>query len=156
MAPIGTDRSFKVTYAPPLAGTYTVEAVAPDGRGHANATFRVENPVDLTPQVARAPSVIVQDSDDIVTAEEIRLVAVPPSPARDDAKRQLDAIKKQLADLRGKADQMSQDLTEALKLTAKWTPVEQQRYQLIKNLGDAAGSHARAVSRNPRRCRRDK
>ena len=35
------DGSFKVSYVPKVAGAYTVDALAPDGRGHASASFTV-------------------------------------------------------------------------------------------------------------------
>src|ERR1700722_15878886 len=42
------DGSFKVSYVPKVAGAYTVDALAPDGRGHASASFTVENPSQLS------------------------------------------------------------------------------------------------------------
>ena len=44
-APRSADGTFKVSYVPKVAGTYTVDAMAPDGKGHASASFTVENPV---------------------------------------------------------------------------------------------------------------
>ncbi len=60
------DGTFKVSYVPKVAGAYTVDAMAPDGRGHASASFTVENPRQMSPATTQALADLAQDADEIV------------------------------------------------------------------------------------------
>ena len=119
------DGSFNVSYVPKVAGAYTVDALAPDGRGHASASFTVENPRQLSPATAQAFADLAQDASDIVQTARKKLDNIPPSPARDQAQQKLDAVTQSMGEFVEVSKQLSANLGEMIRDTANLPPNSQ-------------------------------
>jgi len=116
------DGSFTVSYSPPVAGVYTVEATAPDGRGHASTSFTVENPRQLRPDIAAAPDNLAQDSDRMVRIIRPKILALPYSPARDDFVKRLDTLLEKTGEVLQDAAKLSPALKDLLDSSASLPP----------------------------------
>jgi hypothetical protein len=116
------DGSFHLTYAPKVAGAYTVTALAPDGKGHAATTFTVENPSQMTSATAQALNDLVQDSNDLGRTVRQKLANLPPSPARDQAEQKLDGLTQKLTQLTAPTKDVSSDMKGMIGYTAGLTP----------------------------------
>jgi hypothetical protein len=157
------DGSFKVSYVPQVAGAYTVDALAPDGRGHASASFTVENPRQLSPATAQAFADLAQDAGDIVQIARKKLDNIPPSPARDQAEQKLDAVNASMSGFIEVTKQFSGNIGDAIRDTANLPPNVQpvsnatgadsqgtlsrlagDRQALLEELGQAAQIHRRS------------
>jgi hypothetical protein len=119
------DGTFKVSYVPKVAGTYTVDAMAPDGRGHASASFTVENPRQLSPGTSHGLADLAQDADDIVHITRRNLTNIPPSPARDEAEQKLDTLSQSMGGLVEVSQQLSGNLGLMIPLSAGLPPPSQ-------------------------------
>ena len=117
-APRSADGAFKVSYVPKVAGSYTVDATAPDGRGHASASFTVENPRQLSPATAQALDDLAQDTGEIVRISTQKLNNIPPSPARDEAEQKLEAVTQGMGEFIEVTKQLSANLGEMIRDTA--------------------------------------
>jgi hypothetical protein len=119
------DGTFKVSYVPKVAGAYTVDATAPDGRGHASASFTVENPRQMSPATTQALADLAQDADEIVSTSRQKLNNIPPSPARDEAEQKLDAVTQSMGEFVEVSKQLSANLGEMIRDTANLPPNSQ-------------------------------
>lgn len=80
-------------------GTYSVEAVAPDGKGRATTTVTVVAPGVLADAVARKADSLVLLGGQVVDRIQQAVGAMPASPARNEAKEKLDQLDTELAKL---------------------------------------------------------
>lgn len=112
------DGSFHASYVPRAAGVYTVDAMAPDGRGHASASFKVENPEQLSQPTVQALADLAQDAGEIVSISRKNLANVPPSPARDQAEQKLDSLTQTMGELIESSNNVSESLGRMLPYTA--------------------------------------
>ncbi len=119
------DGTFKVSYVPKVAGAYTVDALAPDGKGHALASFTVENPRQLSPATAQGLADLAQDAGEIVRINRKNLDNVPPSPARDEAEQKLDVLTQSMGELIEVSQQLSGNLGLMIPMTADLPPPSQ-------------------------------
>jgi hypothetical protein len=124
-APRSADGTFKVSYVPKVAGSYTVDAMAPDGKGHASASFTVENPRQLSPATAQALADLAQDAGDIVRINRKNLDNVPSSPARDEAEQKLDNLTQSMGELIEVSQQLSGNLGLMIPISAGLPPPSQ-------------------------------
>lgn len=133
------DGNFKVSYVPKVAGTYTVDAIAPDGRGHAFASFTVENPSQLSQPTAEGLDDLAQDADQILSISRQKLASIPPSPARDEAEQKLDAVTQQMGKFKESTKQLSGNLGEMIRDTAN-LPSQVPANATVGGGGSAAGN----------------
>ncbi len=80
-------------------GVYQVEAVAPDGKGKASASFTIVAPGALVEIVGRKADSLVLLGSRVVDQVQQAVAAMPPSPAKNEAKQQLDQADEEMARL---------------------------------------------------------
>jgi hypothetical protein len=119
------DGTFKVSYIPKVEGTYTVDAIAPDGAGRASTTFLVENARQPSAATTGAVADLTKDASEIVSISRSNLNNVPPSPARDDAEQKLDSLTQTLGQLVELSQDFSQSLGKVIPLSATLPPPSQ-------------------------------
>lgn len=141
------DGSFRVRYVPQVAGAYTVDALAPDGRGHASASFTVENPNQLSPATAQAFADLAQDAGDIVQTARKKLDNIPPSPARDQAQQKLDAVTQSMGPFIEVTKQLSANLGDMIRDTANLPPNAQPASNATGAGGNGAGDAQGTLSK---------
>jgi hypothetical protein len=141
------DGSFKVSYVPKVAGAYTVDALAPDGRGHASASFTVENPSQLSPATAQAFADLAQDAGDIVQIARKKLDNIPPSPARDQAQQKLDAVTQSMGEFIEVTKKLSANLGDMIRDTANLPPNAQPASNATGAGGNGAGDAQGTLSK---------
>lgn len=112
------DGSYKVIYTPTVAGAYTVDATAPDGRGHAAASFTVENPRQLSPETAAAIDNLARDSDEMIRIIRPKILTLPYSPARDDFISRIDLLLQKIGDVLQDAAKASSSINDMVQGTA--------------------------------------
>lgn len=106
-------------------GTYTVRAVAPDGRSSANTTFRVTGGAtgNAEPDVVpTAPALVKQIDEDM--RQQLNLL--PPSPAKDQALTRLDQLDSQVEVIAQAAKTYAHDFDALLDATGKIPDLPQQ------------------------------
>jgi hypothetical protein len=117
----GLDGKFTLHFTPTVAGLYTAVVTAPDHRGTSTTQFRVVDPAsatdtrDLTQAIPRLVRYVPRIFEQINT----RLDDLPPSPAKDKLKRNLQGVIKRANDLELPANDVANDLNTLL--TGKWT-----------------------------------
>ena len=146
-APIGADGTFQTSFQPRAAGRYEVDAMASDGRGIAVGHFRAENPSSLSEESTQALVQVTADADQILSAALQKIAAVPPSPARDDAVKQLTDVELQARALKATAADAATSMALLLKLTAP-LPLDDRlneaRDRLLAGIAAAEASHEAA------------
>lgn len=147
-ASIEADGSYEVTFNPRAAGAYTVQAVAPDGKGRAGATFTVEDATALSPETAAAIETVVADVVAITDAVQQKLNSVPPSPARDEANRRIADLRQQVRQLQQPTQEFSGAVGRLLHYVyGPAVPVEVRiadGQQLFDTFARARNSHQRS------------
>jgi hypothetical protein len=100
-------------------GSYQVEAVAPDGKGKATAAFSIVAPGVLADQVGRKADSLVLLSSRVVDGVQKAVVAMPPSPAKEEVKQKLDAVDTELARLPKQVAALRQQMNTVAASRAK-------------------------------------
>ena len=118
-------------------GTYSVRALAPDGRSTANTTFRVTGGAsgNSEPDVEPTAPALVKKIDDDVRQQ---LNLLPPSPARDDALGRLNHLDSQVEVVAQAAKTYARDFDTLLDATGQIPDLPQrivgERAQLLDKL----------------------
>jgi hypothetical protein len=99
----GEDGSYTFTeFAPLEAGDYAIEATAPDGKGAASTTVTAIEIEDVDEKVDAVMAGAQKAAEEGLAAADRKIGEQPPSPAREDTEKKLDAARKALADLSAK------------------------------------------------------
>lgn len=80
-------------------GLYQVEAIAPDGKGKASATFSVVESGAFPDEVARKADSLVMLGARVVDRVQAAVAAQPVSPTRDEARKRLEQVDTRMAKL---------------------------------------------------------
>ena len=142
--------AFRTSFTPSAAGNYTLQATAPDGKGHADTRFSAEDPASLGQESAQTLEDTAADAAAILQAGKQKIAALPPSPARDDAVRDLGEIDGEIATLRRDSVQADRALPAILRLSTRLksnAKLDAERDALLAALDEARRSreHSRAV-----------
>ncbi len=81
------------TFAPLEGGEYTITVTAPDGKGEASVTVNAIEIEDVEEKAVAAVRQAATAAEEAVTAGEAHLDDMPPSPAKDAAKRRVGAAR---------------------------------------------------------------
>ena len=96
-------------------GAYSVEAMAPDGKGHATASFRVVAAGAIPEGVAAKADSIVEAAARTIEMAKQGILGLPVSPARDEAEQKLDDANVRLEELPAQLAALHKQMTDVFE-----------------------------------------
>jgi hypothetical protein len=135
---------FSKSYTPSVAGTYQVQALAPDGRGSAQTSFSVQDPAAPSASIVGAMAQAVGDAAQIVEAIAPRVDALPANPAKDELVKSIAAIRPQIQKLQTQANTAAKPMADVLRLSSQLKlseALEAERDGLLRQLAAEEDAH---------------
>jgi hypothetical protein len=145
---VGNDGTYSATFTQTKSvGQYRVDAVAPDGKGRATATFKVVAAGEVPAAVADEAERLIATVDKAIDATRDGLATQPMSPAKQQAEQRIAAATTELAKAPAQIKVLRQEMTKVFKARAKVTePLpewDEYEKQLDKWQGDAEAARQR-------------
>jgi hypothetical protein len=139
---------FTGTYTPTAAGTYEVDATAPDGHGHAQTTFVAQQAASPDSSTVGIIGQSAGDALSIVEQAKAQITPLPPNPAKDDLLKAIASLEPAMQQLAEESGKVAQPLSDLIRISGRLRltdALQSERDTLLADL--AAAEEARKRTR---------